>query len=439
MRPISRRAARAAGAVALSFTGVVAIGTGATATAAGSPETPALAGTFATVDDLFASVTAQRVPEFGGLYVDEAAGAVVVYTTNASPSAARAARDAVASALPDLQGLTVRTVKGRYDFASLKGWHDELSPRVLALQGAVSTDVDDARNRIVVGVEDVGRDGTAVEREIVRLGVPRDAVLVENVAPVQLDQTVPVPGTVQDTPYRPIIGGIQMSFLRSGSEFVCTIGFPAVRGGVTGIVSNSHCTEIQGGVHGTSVYQPFEFGAGTQIAIETVDPVYGTAGGACPVGRVCRYSDSAFFASIGYVPAPVEQGSIARTGVGMGVGWNMQDKWRIVGEGDAVVGQTITKQGRTTGRTSGSMSAVCVNTNLAGSTITQLCQSQVGTDISDSGDSGSPFFSISGTDVTLRGLNWGSNGTTTTFSPISAVQRSDEMGALSNCASGFSC
>src|SRR5688500_9054072 len=122
MRPISRRAARAAGAVALLFTGVVATGTGATASTAGSPETPALTGTFATIDDLFASVTMQRVPEFGGLYVDEATGAVVVYTTNASPSAARAAREAVAGALPDLQGLTVRTVKGRYDFASLKGW-----------------------------------------------------------------------------------------------------------------------------------------------------------------------------------------------------------------------------------------------------------------------------------------------------------------------------
>lgn len=435
MRTPSRRTvARAAGAAALILTGLTGLTTtGATA----GPAVPALTGTYETIDDLFAAVTTERVPEFGGLYVDEATNSVVVHTTNASPSAAQAARDVVAAALPasDLDGLTVRTVKARYDFASLKGWLDDVTPGVLGLQGAVSTDVDDARNRIVIGVEDVARDRAAVELQVTRRGVPRDAVVVEQVEAPSLEQTLPAVGTVQD-PFRPVIGGIQMSFDRPDGEYVCTIAFPAVRSGVTGFVSNSHCNEVQGGVQDTLIYQPFWAAGVTWIGTETVDPTY-VAGGSCPAGRVCRSSDSAFYASSAH--APTEQGSIARTEPGAGIAWNFQNKWSIVAEGDAVVGQTIVKQGRTTGRTSGPVDGVCVNANVAATTITLLCQSRITGDISDGGDSGSPFFSASGTDATLRGINWGSSSTNTYYSPISAVQSSGEIGSLTNCASGFGC
>jgi hypothetical protein len=71
----------------------------------------------------------------------------------------------------------------------------------------------------------------------------------------------------------------------------------------------------------------------------------------------------------------------------------------------------------------------CVNTNVSGTNITQLCQNFVSATVG-SGDSGSPVFIIgSGDDVALVGILWGSSGSNSfVFSPISQVEQ--ELGAL---------
>ena len=92
------------------------------------------------------------------------------------------------------------------------------------------------------------------------------------------------------------------------------------------------------------------------------------------------------------------------------------------------------KIGRTTGWTRGSVRGTCVNTNVAGTNITQLCQGWVSAG-AGGGDSGSPVFRRQGTgsNVTLLGILWGgstlSDGSSLyIFSPISNIET--ELGAL---------
>ncbi len=99
------------------------------------------------------------------------------------------------------------------------------------------------------------------------------------------------------------------------------------------------------------------------------------------------------------------------------------------------IGTTINKVGRTTGWTQGNVTQTCVNTNVARSNITQLCQTFVedpgGAVLVGGGDSGSNVFTItSGDNVQLVGILWGGNssGTLFVFSPLKQIQ--DELGAL---------
>jgi hypothetical protein len=99
------------------------------------------------------------------------------------------------------------------------------------------------------------------------------------------------------------------------------------------------------------------------------------------------------------------------------------------------LGTTVNKVGRTTGWTRGNVTATCVNTNVSGTNITQLCQTFV-EDPGDAvvvggGDSGSNVFRVtSGNNVQLVGILWGGNssGTLFVFSPLKQIR--DELGAI---------
>ncbi len=154
------------------------------------------------------------------------------------------------------------------------------------LNGVVFTDADQTTGRLVVGVENKGLT-RAVEQRLRVLGVSAEMVdIVETPAIHQL-------ATLQDQ-VRPLAGGLQIRF----GGFLCTLGFNAVLGGVEGFVTNSHCTDVQGGVEDTSYYQPLTQIPSQLVGTEIVDPVYlgsTCSGNIFPVrNRVCRWSDSAF-------------------------------------------------------------------------------------------------------------------------------------------------
>jgi hypothetical protein len=73
---------------------------------------------------------------------------------------------------------------GRYDYVQLTGWYVRL-PASLGYEGVTSTDIDERRNRIRIGVRD-DANAERVRRRIPELGIPPEAVLVEREEPARI-------------------------------------------------------------------------------------------------------------------------------------------------------------------------------------------------------------------------------------------------------------
>jgi hypothetical protein len=306
----------------------------------------------------------------------------------------------------------------------LPGWFAQSSPEVLALPGTVFADHDEANNRLRFGVENRGAAGAA-RAALARLGIPASAYVIDVVAPIHQV------ATLRDR-WRPTQGGIQIHF----GQFLCTMGFNADDGAERSFITNSHCTQRQGGVQGTTYFQPTSTVDATVIATEVEDPTY-FRGGVCPRGRKCRFSDaSRALYSAGVAST---RGVISKTSGPNNGDINVTGSFTVTSQDNTTttfaVGSTVNKVGRTTGWTQGNVTATCVNTNVSGTNITQLCQTFVqnpgGAVVVGGGDSGSNVFAItSGDNVQLVGILWGGNGDGTlfVFSPLKQIQ--DELGAL---------
>jgi hypothetical protein len=363
---------------------------------------------------------ARVVPGFGGLFLDES-GAPTVYLTDPGQrlSAQRALTGIAREHGFDSSALRVR--KGEFTWQQLEAWFEPASRGALAERGVVYADLDEASNRVTIGVESAEAGGRA--RSLLRrLGVPDRAVLIRETRPVELA------ATLQDR-VRPVGGGLQINF----GNFLCTLGFNAIRGGVDSYITNSHCTDVQGGINGTKHYQQDRFHANTQIGTEVADPTYFT-GGACPANRRCRYSDSSrgrYLAGISHTLGRIVRTTSRNSLNGSLTISSANPSFTINSErANSLVGQTVNKIGRTTGWTFGKVTATCVTTNVSGSDITQLCQSFVSAGVG-AGDSGSPVFNWSGTGNTVRlaGILWGGSGNNLfVFSPMSGIEK--ELGAL---------
>jgi hypothetical protein len=309
---------------------------------------------------------ARRVPEFGGAYVG-ANGELRLVLTDTSDAVAVAAeaavRDIIGADRPLPQG-PVAVDKGQYGFDHLMANRVRSRP-VMALAGVVSLGVDERQNRVKIGVvDDAAR--RSVQRELLRLGVNTDAVLIQTTQPI---------GNLANTDMiRPVVGGTQIALSGGGT---CTLGFVASRKGKRGYLTNSHCTNIQGGNEATTHAQA---GGSDTIGTEIADPMYFT-GGDCPDDRRCRWSDSSF----GKMDAGItnQRGDIYKTSL---------SRYRVVVEVDYPLGgEHVRKMGRTTGESSGEVIDTCCDSNVKDSDITQLCQDYVEA-ASMKGDSGSPVF-----------------------------------------------
>jgi hypothetical protein len=306
----------------------------------------------------------------------------------------------------------------------LPGWFAQASPAVLALAGTVFADHDEVNNRLVFGVEHPAI-ASAVSNVLERLGIPSSAYTIQVAEPIHMA------ATLRDR-WRPTQGGIQIHF----SQYLCTLGFNADDGTQRSFITNSHCTSKQGGVESTAYYQPTSSADATVVATEVEDPQY-FRGGACPRGRKCRYSDSAralYSSGVGS-----SRGAIARTSGPNNGSLEVTGTFTITSQDNTTssfaIGTTVNKIGRTTGWTQGNVTQTCVNTNVSGTSITQLCQTFVedpgGAVIVGGGDSGSNVFRVtSGDNVQLVGILWGGNssGTLFVFSPLKQIR--DELGAI---------
>jgi hypothetical protein len=298
--------------------------------------------------------------------------------------------------------------------------HQRILP-VFELAGVVFTDYDETRDRLVVGVENLGL-ATAVGRILDREGVSRGLVDIVKSEPI-----VPV-ATLRDK-VRPVVGGLQIRF----SQYLCSLGFNAVRNGVAGYVTAAHCSTKQGEVDGTKYYQPLNQVADEFIGTEVADPAFFRNTNGCPRGRRCRHSDSNFSDADDAVLFTL--GGIARTTGPNDGSLEIAGSFTIVSEGPATVGQTANKVGRTTGWTQGRVTRTCTDTGVSGTNIVLLCQDFVKAGV-DGGDSGSPVFAIIlGDNVGLLGNLWGKGGDEFVYSPIANAE--SELGALTTCFSAL--
>jgi hypothetical protein len=365
---------------------------------------------------------ALAIPGFGGLFLDPATGKPTVYLKD--PGQRGTAERVLGVMLHDLgvgsTDLEVRSAA--YDYVQLHGWHARASASILALPGAVFTDVDEGSNRIRIGVEHPAAEA-GVRRALSRLGVPSDAVLVEHADAFHTAATLQGAAS-------PRRGGLQINF----STKACTQGFNTrAQSGfivVRSFITNSHCTAVQGGVQSTNYFEPM---SGRLLGTEIADPAY-LVGGPCPAGRKCRWSDAARVRYVTGVSSDL--GGIART-KGQNSGSLTIDPanplFNITKEaaGHPLQFSVVNKIGRTTGWTAGIVYATCAAVNVTGTNVTLFCQDLANMGHAP-GDSGSPVFSWpgSGSNVSLNGIFWGGNtaGTKIVFSPFGAIEF--ELGPL---------
>jgi hypothetical protein len=401
------------------------------------------------IDAEFARLSRQ-IPGFGGMYYDRTGKLNVHVKTPAGATPLRSAD--MLGALRTAGGTKVErrlaknapvvTKAAKYDFTELQAYRARLT-RIFGVKGVVLIDTDEEVNRLRIAITPNAREQDVV-RELARVGVPREAVVISRISPIERIKTL------QDR-QRPLPGGFQLVFPAPSIDptalFVCTLGFNANRPQNPNkrfFVTASHCSDRQGGNQHTPYFNPFPVGAnGNRVATEFRDPAYGNPGGQCLFGPGirCRFSD-ALLAE--YTDHDFQQlGKIARTTFArQRIGSILVDpnhpRWNVLAEFEfPFLGETAHKVGRTSGHTFGPVILTCVDVGVSGTNIVQICQDFVLSG-AQGGDSGSGVFELASdfggppNGVALVGILWG--GGTLGGAPVwifsSMEQIELELGAL---------
>lgn len=124
----------------------------------------------------------QRAPGFGGMFIDTRGRLAVYLLDRAALPAARAAIETIFGA-DRIPAAGVRAVQGQYTISQLKAWTEQARV-VLQHPGVTLVDLDEARNRVTIGVADNSQIGR-VERMLSALRIPRKAVIIERSKPIR--------------------------------------------------------------------------------------------------------------------------------------------------------------------------------------------------------------------------------------------------------------
>jgi hypothetical protein len=398
----------------------------------GMPEPPTK--TAPNLNDHFAMV-AEALPDFGGMYFDEE-GHLRVYVLDPDPGRTSQVRAVLGRVFGEelfvrsdnerrpVRRVEVYLVEGRYPFLQLLEWFRAID-RVLDIEGVWFKEIDERTNRLTIGIEDLALE-PRVQSVLAEVGVPLEAVIIEETEPIEVHSHSLVDHV------RPSVGGI--------IGLPCTVGFNAIRGGVRGFVTNSHCTRQMGSVTGAQFFN--HMGGGDHLlGVEVVDPPYWD----CKTWhlgptRACRFSDAAFIRYDGRVTSSL--GRIARTHFWRGPGQGPGD--RFINHASPTFpipsnanppypfkGEMVDKIGSRTGWTYGFVNKTCADANTPGEfdgkTIRLLCQDRANY-TSDQGDSGSPVFLWYGDRVQLLGVHVGRSGSNSWFSALWNIR--EDIGAM---------
>jgi hypothetical protein len=376
---------------------------------------------------------AQNARGFGGMFYDDD-GVLNVYVTAEGRSAQARQRvlDEVNGSLQKRgraarASNSIRVLDATRDYVELVTLRSRMGA-VFSVPGVVFTDIDEAKNRLSVGVL-AGASSAQVLAALEQAGVPLDAVSLEVTEPI-----VPV-ATLRDA-LNPIGGGLQIwRFTPPSTANICTLGFNVRQiadNEERFYFTNSHCTQVRGEVDGTIWRQGALSLATRTIAFEVADPPFFTCQYA---GFRCRWSDAALAqyypdserpdleVKLGFIYETMERGTTAPATLEVR---EERSGFLIKADRDfPVVGDVVDKVGRTTGWTRGPVTRTCVDTGVSGSNppIAMLCQDFVNSAVG-AGDSGSPVFQPTGTkrDATLFGILWGGAGSNYVFSALGNIR-----------------
>ena len=323
---------------------------------------------------------------------------------------------------------SIRFLQGQYDFGELARWRSLVDQNHLRFGGLVTTDVDEARNRVVIGVEDAAAQARA-RAQLAALGIPGGAVLVE-----VKERDHPVTTLNDSVPA--VAGGYLIQWLTSSGALggACSLGFNAWRndpqfGWEQVFVTASHCSNAKFAVDGVNYYQWRTSRTSQIIGYEIVDPPpYSDV--ICP-SSPCRWSDALVAL---WTSSRWDFGHIART-TGLGNGSvtvdPVQPTFSILSEiSYGNVGDLVYRVGRSSGWTSGTITNNCVNAYETGNVLV-YCQEEAAFNALG-GDSGGPVFSptVYPGWVDLRGIVWGGR----TFSDMYGIERDLGQMDVVNCS-----
>ena len=356
----------------------------------------------------------------------DANGKLNVYMTRESRLSPQASQQIIEQVRASVQARQVfaplasdiNIIEGAHDFTALAELRGRMGG-VFGVSGVVYTDIDEANNRVRVGVLG-GTSAAEVQAALAQAGIPAGAVSVE------VTEAIMPLATLRDA-RDPLGGGLQIwRFTPPSTANICTLGFnvrTVPNDGERYFFTNSHCTADRGTVDGTAFRQgPLSLATRT-VADEVADPPFFT----CQyTGYRCRYSDAALAK---YRPEyeEVKLGLIYQTtGANNGSLETVEKNFTITDEKQfPVLGDAVNKVGRTTGWTSGQVIGTCIDTGVAGGgpPTVMLCQDWVSA-TSAGGDSGSPIFQLNGVkqEVTLFGILWGGGGGTSVFSALQNIR-----------------
>jgi hypothetical protein len=383
---------------------------------------------------------ALEIPGFGGYHYDASGNLVVTMALESRLASAARSRFEEKLArfrerLPRVHrplrgGGKLRVRQAQFTFPQLAGWRDEVVTSVLGTPGVIFVDLDEAANRVVVGIDRTRFAAVRGEAAstLARGHVPPAALAFVETSPVVPEQG----GTTVDDPRRPLMGGLAMDFSINGAYIDgCTIGFIAEQNGRRGFITNSHCSYREWGTENTEYHQS-TFDGGSSVGFEYKD----SNGSSCGLfsSRNCRKSDATFAtvhvgAELGYIAHTTYVGGPGRHAVGSKELYSGNQQVIVSKATSTTQGEIVDKVGRTTGWTTGSVERSCVEVTVS-STKVLRCQHYASYG-SGSGDSGSPVFTtewryvyINPHRVSLRGVHTGStqDGVYAVFSPITGIE-----------------
>lgn len=387
---------------------------------------------------------AREVPGAGGFFFDGHGNLVVLLRDRGRAEAAR--RQVLARLRATGRGHhlggsepAVVALPALFDFFELNAARNRITAPVLDIAGVAYVDLDEAANRVVIGVSDPDAQ-PRVEARLRSLAVPRGMVTISAADEISapLEGSAPLP---QRAPYetslnsltRPFVGGMQIGRRISDPEkfSMCTAGFTGhLDDGTRVLITNSHCSRSSWDWDGAVFYQPApnRYDETYRVGTEYRDRQGSSCGFLSP--NVCRSADATAVRIDGDIE--VEFGVLARTryaaegsnGVGSLAIDPANPRFRLTRTGGfPFKGQLTNKMGATTGWTRGMVAKTCVDVGQpARSWSTLRCQFATYAGV-QKGDSGSPVFGDNGDGTaTLEGILFGSSSGLFWWSPFHGIE-----------------